>query len=329
MNKEIENVIENVSENENEKETPTTDFFLYPRNYKSYKWYKPIFILILTGFFYLVLTTFLTAAVGLVETIRGFDPQELFESMKRGYDSFNSYTFAGATLTLGSLAIFIPSLKLATLVVNDRPLSSYTSSRGGWRIKLFAKCFGISLIACALPIAIDTIICGKKTGIIEFSLIGFIVCTILGPLQCIAEEYIFRSLLTQTFASWFRIRICAVIFSAILFMSVHPYNTIGRISIVISGTSMCIMAWIGKGIEASSAFHIANNMTLIYLAGFGINSISSTVSVKDVIVTSITNIVYIAALIFVQKKYHWFDEVKKDDITPFNEKYEKKNTQKI
>ena len=89
------------------------------------------------------------------------------------------------------------------------------------------------------------------------------------------------------------------------------------------------MAWIGKGIEASSAFHIANNMTLIYLAGFGINSISSTVSVKDVIVTSITNIVYIAALIFVQKKYHWFDEVKKDDITPFNEKYEKKNTQKI
>ncbi|MBQ6099260.1 MAG: hypothetical protein IJL02_05285, partial [Methanobrevibacter sp.] len=37
------------------------------------------------------------------------------------------------------LIMFIPSLYLASKIVNDRPFSSYSSSRGGWNFKLYFK----------------------------------------------------------------------------------------------------------------------------------------------------------------------------------------------
>ena len=77
----------------------------------------------------------------------------------------------------------------------------------------------------------------------KFTLVGFAVVTILGPLQCIAEEYAFRGLLMQTLGSWFRLPIIAVIIQAVVFAVMHPYNTIGQIGILSSG----LVLWEGWG----------------------------------------------------------------------------------
>ena len=309
---------------ENEKLENNYDFLTHPKNFKAYKWYKPLLVLLLTAVFFLILSNCMSVLIFIIETAQGHDASKLFAAVKGGYDSFNAYTLSGALFSLGSLAIFIPSLLFASLIVGDRPFSSYSSAKGGWRMKVFLKCFGLCLIVSTIPVAIHTIINSDTEQNVQFTVAGFIVCTILAPFQCIAEEYIFRSLALQTFTSWFRIRVIAVIISSLLFMSMHPYNTIGKIEILLTGAAMCIMAWIGNGIEASSAIHITNNMTIFYLAGFGIDKVSQDSTIDEIIVTVAIDIVYIAILLFVRKKFHWFDAVKKDDVTPFNEKYEKK-----
>ncbi len=300
------------------------DFLKHPKNFKSYKWYKPILVMLLTSLFFFVLSNVLTLAVSFIEMARGNNIQEIIESMKGGYDSFNTYSLSGALLSLGNLALLIPSLIFASLIVGDRPFSSYSSSKGGWRMGVFVKCFLICLIVSAVPVAIYTFITNEDDNIRKFSIAGLITCTLLCPFQCIAEEYIFRSLITQTITSWFRVRIIAVIVSSLIFMMFHPYNGIGKIEILCTGAAMCIMAWIGRGIEASSAIHITNNMTIFYLSGFGIGKVQTDETIGGVILTIVVDIVYIAVLYFVQKKFHWFDAVKKDDVTPFNEAYEKK-----
>ena len=111
-------------------------------------------------------------------------------------------------------------------------------------------------------------------------------------------------------------------------MVVHPYNGIGKMEIVCTGAAMCVMAWIANGIEASSAIHITNNMTLFYMGGFGLKKMTSQAEIKSVISTAIIDLIYIAILLIIKKKTNLFDDVKKDDITPFNDKYEKKLEEK-
>ncbi len=305
---------------DNEKTINNYDFLTHPKSFKAYRWYKPILVCLLFGFFFFIFINCISVFLSITEKLRGNDPAELFKAASGGYDSFNAYTFSGAILNLGTISLMIPALLLAVLIVRDRPFSSYSSSKGGWRMKVFLKCFGVCLLVCAIPVAVYTILTSDTKQMIQFTVAGFIVCTILGPFQCIAEEYLFRSFILQTAASWFRVRVVAVAVSSLIFMSMHPYDTVGRVEILIIGTGMCIMAWIGNGIEASSALHITNNMTIFYLAGFGIDKVSKDTNISEVFVTLFINLIYIAILLFARKKLHWFDEVKKDDVTTFNEK---------
>ncbi len=69
-----------------------------------------------------------------------------------------------------------------------------------------------------------------------------------------------------------------------------------------------------KGLEAGSALHIVNNMTIFYMAGFGFAEINSEANIPGMIVDALINIAYVIFLIVIDKKFHWFDEVKKDDV---------------
>ena len=313
----------------NEKDTVEfKSFFLYPKNFKSYKWFKPILVSLLTLVFYLIITNAISMVWGVIQVARGINTVEFMHGLKNGYDSFNAYSFSGALLSLGSIASIIPALAIAAKIVGERPFSSYISSKGGWRMKTFLICFGICLIVSAVPVFIIEYMDLESRGPVSFTTIGFILCTLLGPLQCIGEEFFFRSLLPQTIVSWFRYPIIGIIISTLAFMAVHPYNGIGKMEIVCTGAAMCVMAWIANGIEASSAIHITNNMTLFYMGGFGLKKMTSQAEIKSVISTAIIDLIYIAILLIIKKKTNLFDDVKKDDITPFNDKYEKKLEEK-
>jgi membrane protease YdiL (CAAX protease family) len=224
----------------------------------------------------------------------------------------------------------IPALWLAAIIVRDRPYSSYSSSRGGWSHKVFWRVFPIAFLCISVPIIVNNLFVEHLIGDfrMKFTLASFLVLTILGPLQCIAEEYAFRGLLMQTFGSWLRVPVIAVILQSVVFVLMHPYDMYGKAEIFISGMVFAVTAWLGRGIEVSAAFHICNNMTIFYLQGMNMATISSDSSMEGLIFSAVCGVAYVVIIFIVSKKTDWFNSVGKDDVAAWNEKYDAKLARK-
>ena len=195
------------------------------------------------------------------------------------------------------------ALILAVRIVKDRPFHSYSSSSGkGWSWGIFFKCFFPALLICGVPNAAYIVLIDGRAGDPRFTIAGLILCTLLGPLQCVAEEYIFRGLFMQTFGSWFKVPIIAIVLQTMIFASAHPYNFVGVLEIWVAGIGLGIIAWLAKGLESSCAFHIVNNMTVFYLTGFGFGQIQSQVGWRDFFLTFACYVVYILVLDKMSKK---------------------------
>ena len=164
---------------------------------------------------------------------------------------------------------------------------------------LFFKCAAITLIEMVLTNSFD----------IEnrMSLAFIIVALILVPLQCMAEEFVFRGFLMQIFGSWFNIPVLALIIQAIAFTLVHGYNSSGQIVILLSGLVYGFLAWKSNGLEVSSAMHSVNNLFAVMLEGLMIAEPSTgTISIESLIIDIITLIAIAAVIYYVGKKYDWF-----------------------
>ena len=305
---------------------------VYGRQFKSYRWYKPVIAAVLFIFFYLLLAVMLF--FGVAYFIGGgtlaFDLMLKNNVFTASYDDMDLANAWQSVLGLGSVAVMIPALWLTSVIVRDRPFSSYSSARGGWSSKVFWKAFPIAFICISVPIAIKDIFFEHdiKDFEMKYTLIGLAVVTVLGPLQCIAEEYAFRGLLMQTFGSWFRLPAIAVIFSSAVFASMHPYDMIGKIGILVSGLVFAVTAWIGRGIEVSSAFHICNNMTIFYLQGMNLSTISTESKMSDLIFEICTGAAFIALIYIASRRHNWFNSIRRDDLAAWNQKIDEKVARK-
>lgn len=278
------------------------DYTTYPTKFKTFKWYKPILVAILTGVFFFLGSIINTIIVFVMGMINGTGTS-IFTALLRGYDGFDVYTAQGVIATEGSVVWMLVALIIAVNIVKDRPFSSYSSSSGkGWSWWMFIKCFAVSLVVCGVPVAANMILIDGRMGSQQFTIAGLVLCTILGPLQCVAEEYIFRGLAMQTFGSWFKVPIIAIVLQTIVFASMHPYNFVGVLEIYAAGIGLGIIAWLAKGLESSCAFHIVNNMTIFYLTGFGFGEVTSQVTWRDFFLTFACYVVYILILDKMSKK---------------------------
>ena len=295
------------------KPVPEHEYPTYPRRFISYRWFKPL----LAGLLFAVLYLGSTVAIVLLGALN----QGGLESVMKiagSYDTMDVSSGPGILLNLGSLAVAIPLLALTALIVRDRPFSSYSSARGGWDWSVFGRMMLLALLVCGVPNLVWILLDHGPLNN-QFTIATFLLLTVMGPLQCIAEEYMFRGLLMQTFGGWFRIPVIAVVLQALIFMAMHPYNLTGKLTILATGCMMGLMAWISRGIEASSAIHIVNNMVAFYADGLGLGAIGSEVSTLDLVVTLIIDAVYVAVLLVLRKK-GFFDRIKRDDAAEFNAK---------
>ncbi|MBQ2228090.1 MAG: CPBP family intramembrane metalloprotease [Firmicutes bacterium] len=292
---------------------PEHEYPTYPRRFISYRWFKPL----LAGLLFAVLYLGSNVAIVLLGALN----QGGLESVMKiagSYDTMDVSSGPGILLNLGSLAVAIPLLALTALIVRDRPFSSYSSARGGWDWSVFGRMMLLALLVCGVPNLVWILLDHGPLNN-QFTIATFLLLTVMGPLQCIAEEYMFRGLLMQTFGGWFRIPVIAVVLQALIFMSMHPYNLTGKLTILATGCMMGLMAWISRGIEASSAIHIVNNMVAFYADGLGLGAIGSEVSSLDLVVTLIIDAIYVAVLLVLRKK-GFFDRIKRDDAAEFNAK---------
>ena len=316
----------------NSSNTKEHTYPTYGRQFRSYRWFKPIIAGMLFMFFYLVLAVILIFGVAYIKgggtpDLAGLLSNKIFT---KSYDDMDLANAWQSVLSLGSVAAMIPALWLTSVIVRDRPFSSYSSARGGWSSKVFWKAFPIALICISIPIIIKDLFFEHDISDFEmkFTWFSFLVVTILGPLQCIAEEYAFRGLLMQTFGSWFRLPAVAVILSSAVFAAMHPYDMIGKTGILVSGIVFAATAWIGRGIEVSSAFHICNNMTIFYLQGMNLSTISTESKISDLIFEICTGAAFIALIYIASRRHNWFNRIRRDDLTAWNQKIDEKLARK-
>ena len=243
----------------------TPEYITFPRTFENYRWYKPILVFIIGAIVYVILQVAIFAIFGMAY---------------EGYEALNSE--AGSYIGYLSVAIFLPSLYIATKIVQDRPFSSYSSSRGGWDWKLFFKSLTIPLAVYLIYEIITSIIHGP-VGPNTLTVTFFVICLIIIPLQCIAEEYFLRGLVMQTFGSWFKIPIVAIILQSVIFASMHPYSILGVVGVV-------------------------NNLTSAYFTAIGFEVTSSIIGPFDFASTIIVTTVSALGLYYVGTRKGWFGE---------------------
>ena len=161
----------------------------------------------------------------------------------------------------------------------------------------------------------------KGKGDVRFTLPGFILLTLFVPFQSLGEELTFRSYIAQTVGSWFKLPLVGILVQIVLFTVVHPYNVIGMVDIALSALLYMLCCIVTKGIEAPTALHIVNNMTEIWMTGFGFGVITSETTVASVVINITFKTLFLLFLIFADKKLHWFDDVQRDDVVLWNAKH--------
>jgi membrane protease YdiL (CAAX protease family) len=293
--------------NRKEHEYPT-----YGRQFCTYKWYKPLIFAAVMGVIYAVLLVAMTyIMLGEVE------------SRHLTYLDLDFGNLKLAAFILGTMAVAIPALFIASRIVRDRPFSSYTSARGGWSFKVFL----VGLLAAAVTSLLPRMyLWSRGTGLkpeTQMTAAAILIVVVIGSLQCIAEEYLFRGVFMQTLGSWTGIPAVAVLLQAAAFTVGHSYDIYGMLTIFISGAAFGAAAWITRGIEAPCAMHILNNVPVFYRVGAGLVSISGNISMKTLIINVSIDVAFVLVLWILRKKTHLFDEVRRDDLAEWNSKHQK------
>ena len=286
------------------------DFITYPRQFKAYKWYKPI----LVG---LLFSLFLLLSNGAVSSLT----EAVFKTTvtRKGYDDIDFFTAAGAFANFARIGCCIPSMLLAALIVRDRPVSSYWSSMGGWRWKVFFKVLAAGFVFITIPMGVRLLPAGRS-GDVRFTAGGIIMMLIFLPFQCVGEELLYRSFTMQTTGSWVKLPVFGLIAQAVIFAAAHPYNLIGIIHIGLTAVLYGLCCVYTKGIEASSALHILGNLTAITMMGIGFGTLTSEQTIGAALAGLVPEVLSFLFILYAGKKLRWFDDVKKDDVTPFHEK---------
>lgn len=284
------------------KEIP--EYITFPRTFEEYRWYKPILVFIIGLIIFIIFSALLDAIFSAI-----YGESLVASIVNGGYEVLNNNI--GEIYTDLGVIIMIPSLYLATKIVKDRPFSSYSSSRGGWNYRLYFKALIIPLLAI-LTFNLIGIALGGTDGTYHFSVVFLIISLILVPLQCIAEEYIYRGLVMQTFGSWFKIPVLAIILQTVIFAVSHGYNDAGLISVFVSGLIYGFFTWKTNGIEVSSALHTANNLTVSISVMFGLQSTSSTIGWTDMAIAIALDIAICLIMYYIGKKTDWFGEIKEN-----------------
>jgi len=115
-----------------------------------------------------------------------------------------------------------------------------------------------------------------------------------------------------------------VILQSLIFAVMHPYDMIGKIGILVSGLVFAVTAWIGRGIEVSSAFHICNNMTIFYLQGMNLSEITTESNINDLIFEICTGAAFVLLIYIASRRHNWFNKIRRDDLAEWNKRIDDK-----
>ena len=265
------------------------------RSAPKYAWWKALVTGVIAFAFYIVLA--LVVAVGFF-VVALLDPTGVGESFDALlYDGVidNSSPFILA-FSLSSVALMLPAIILARLIMGPRPLGLLSSVTGRlrwrWMLRLalptllaFALSFAVYLLV--LPLAAGEPLLAPEISDVTWMLLA--VTLLLVPLQATAEEYVFRGYLMQAIGGWLRHPAWAILLPVPLFMAGHLYDVWGLLDVGVFALWAGWITWRTGGLEAAIAAHVINNASIFALSAFGLVDPNVTEgSPLGVVVTALT-----------------------------------------
>ena len=213
-------------------------------------------------------------------------------------------------MLFASVALLLPSALLARLVLGPRPLGLIFSVTGRIRWKWLLLCFlvavGVYAVVNLAGIGLDLATGGTPTSVQLAPGFGWLLATtlIVVPLQCTAEEVVFRGYLAQMVGRWLKHPAWAILLPVPLFVAGHVYDVWGLLSVGIMAVSMGIVTWRTGGLEAGIALHAVNNMTVSLFAMLGLVDMNETSGAPtDLITEVILNGAFIALVFWLVKRH--------------------------
>ncbi|MEX3600151.1 MULTISPECIES: lysostaphin resistance A-like protein [Kocuria] len=267
---------------------------------RNHEWWKPLvegailffLFLVLSVLFAIPVILFMDNPMGLdnVATMDQLDPLIFF-------------------FLFGSVALLAPAAYLARKIMGPRPLGLLHSVTGRLRWKWMLQC-GLAALAIFVVINGLSILLDLMTGgeAIEFTVAPqwgwlLLMVVLLVPIQCFAEELVFRGYLMQTVGRWLKHPAWAILLPVPLFVAGHLYDVWGQASIAVMAITMGVITWRTGGLEAAVALHVVNNCTVTLMAIVGLADLSDTSGGPiDVLFTLAVNGVFLLVVFRMARK---------------------------
>lgn len=239
-------------------------------------WWKPLLGLCLATFTLILSAVAIVFAVSSVGALLGVD--DPFSD-----DALSPDLPMGLLANNLAIAMILPSVLLAVLVVHRERPGWLSSVVGRMRWGLLARFFGIALVVVLVFFAATFALPSVGVGDLDpppasrlAALLAVIALTT--PVQSAAEEFGFRGYLTQAIGSLLARpgvgTVVAALATSTLFALGHgtqdPWLFSDRLAF---GLVMCWLAWRTGGLEAPIALHAANN-----LVSLGYSAVEGTLS---------------------------------------------------
>lgn len=171
-------------------------------------------------------------------------------------------------LLFGSVAIWLPIALFARWVMRPKPLGLIWSVTGRirWKYLLITAVVAIVLYA-AVQLGLGALLAWlnpqEEAVVVEpqpWWWLSLILALLIVPVQCTAEEVVFRGYLAQMLGRWLRHPLFAILLPAPLFMLGHLYDIWGQLSVGMMAVVAGWVTWRTGGLEAAISLHIVNNL---------------------------------------------------------------------
>jgi membrane protease YdiL (CAAX protease family) len=242
------------------------------RSWDGYAWWKPLVTALIGAAIYLALSLLLgVVALALAFAFPDFFGDFLSKLTAFDVDLSDPLILAFA---LGSIALLLPSVILATLIMGPRPVGLLSSAAGHLRWRWLLRCLPLALAVYAVVFGLSFLVLDPALGAepvratVGPSTVALIVLAlVLTPLQATAEEYVFRGFLGQTIGGWLRHPAWAILLPVPLFAIGHTqYDVWGILDVSIFAVFAGWLTWRTGGLEAAIAAHVVNN-TILFVLG--------------------------------------------------------------
>ena len=136
-----------------------------------------------------------------------------------------------------TMIALISGIYIGFKLVYKIPFSTQIAPVRKWNWSIYIKAYSITLIVYGVLQMILLLTSGIPS-ITNNSIEVPILCLILPIFLGFAEEYLCRGLLMQTFGSWFKIPIVAIVLQAAIFFILHNYEILAAIGVSCVGFFM-------------------------------------------------------------------------------------------